>query len=455
MDENLKDQEVLLVKDDVGEKLNVVAGISDDGTLKKVSPIKENETQFLKFDKHSNPLENFLSNYLRQQKKPSHSGFFRAAVENITSVSKLLEDLLKHPDQNKALIDSAKVDIDNLIIAPQEKREYTPFDESRIDWSAFEKIGVNKEDLEKSKSLNDMLNYRKSPHLLPITISVDDITLRTDARLSVVETADGRLVPKIHAIRKEPQLDMPFYGNTFTAEDKENLSKNGNLGRVIDLNIKGVNEKVPAFVSIDKQTNQIVAYSTKNVRIPNEIKGVKLNDEQKKALAEGKSVAVDGMTSKIGKKFNANIQVNADKKGIEFKFGETPKQSYSQEQASTYEKVLRVPNKLLGREISSEEQSKLKEGQTVYMTGLIDKKGEPFNAYVKPNFEKNKFDFLKWNPDKSNVKEITPDNNSKTQVSVNSEGKTNEATKDIKESLKQEQSQPNEQQQRKSRGIKM
>ena len=40
MDENLKDQEVLLVKDDVGEKLNVVAGISDDGTLKKVSPIK-------------------------------------------------------------------------------------------------------------------------------------------------------------------------------------------------------------------------------------------------------------------------------------------------------------------------------------------------------------------------------------------------------------------------------
>ena len=76
MDENLKDQEVLLVKEDVGEKLNVVAGISDDGTLKKVSPIKENETQFLKFDKHSNPLENFLSNYLRQQKKPSHSGFF-------------------------------------------------------------------------------------------------------------------------------------------------------------------------------------------------------------------------------------------------------------------------------------------------------------------------------------------------------------------------------------------
>ena len=57
------------------------------------------------------------------------------------------------------------------------------------------------------------------------------------------------------------------------------------------------------------------------------------------------------------------------------------------------------------------------------MTGLIDKKGEPFNAYVRPNFEKNKFDFLKWNPDKSQAKEVTPDNASRTQVAVNSEAR--------------------------------
>ncbi len=71
---------------------------------------------------------------------------------------------------------------------------------------------------------------------------------------------------------------------------------------------------------------------------------------------------------------------------------------------------------------------------------MKDKKGKEFNAYVKVNNEKTKLDFFKWNPDKS--KEISPDNASKTQVAVNSEGKTNEATKSVNEPLKKEQIQP-------------
>ena len=94
------------------------------------------------------------------------------------------------------------------------------------------------------------------------------------------------------------------------------------------------------------------------------------------------------------------------------------------------------------------------------MTGLIDKKGESFNAYVRPNFEKNKFDFLKWNPE-SQAKEVTPDNASRTQVAVNSEGKTNEATKHVKEPLKQGQTEPTtgqeqkEEEKKRSKGMKM
>ena len=205
-------------------------------------------------------------------------GFFRAAEENITSITKLLEDLLKNPEQNKDLIDSAKVDTDNLVPTPQERSGYTPLDENRIDWESFEKIGITRDDLVRSKSLDDMVNYRKSPTLLTITITLDDTTLSTDARLSLVESPDGRLVPKIHALRKEPQLNIPFYGNTFTAEDKENLLKTGNLGRVMNLHIKGSDEPIPAFVSIDKMTNQVVGYSVKNIRIPDKIKGKRLRD---------------------------------------------------------------------------------------------------------------------------------------------------------------------------------
>ena len=80
---------------------------------------------------------------------------------------------------------------------------------------------------------------------------------------------------------------------------------------------------------------------------------------------------------------------------------------------------------------------------------MKDKKGEEFNAYIKINDEKGKLDFYKWNPDRAKSKgtEVKPDKNSETQVAVNSQGKTNEATKGVKEPLKKEQINPSERQQ--------
>ena len=58
--------------------------------------------------------------------------------------------------------------------------------------------------------------------------------------------------------------------------------------------------------------------------------------------------------------------------------------------------------------------------------------------------EQNRPRFYKWNPDKKQDKgkvEAVAEEN-KTQVAVNNHGKTNEATKNVKESLKTEQTQP-------------
>lgn len=57
MDEKIKDQEVLLVKDSKDENLKAVAGTDEKGGLKTVPPTAEHEQSFLKFDKHSNALE--------------------------------------------------------------------------------------------------------------------------------------------------------------------------------------------------------------------------------------------------------------------------------------------------------------------------------------------------------------------------------------------------------------
>ena len=65
MDEKIKDQEALLVKDSKDENLKALSGTDEKGRLKTVSPTAEHEQSFLKIDKHSNALENLLSNFIR------------------------------------------------------------------------------------------------------------------------------------------------------------------------------------------------------------------------------------------------------------------------------------------------------------------------------------------------------------------------------------------------------
>ena len=93
---------------------------------------------------------------------------------------------------------------------------------------------------------------------------------------------------------------------------------------------------------------------------------------------------------------------------------------------------------------------------------MVDKEGKSFNAYVRMDKEENRPRFYKWNPDKKQDKGkvVAVAEENKTQVAVNNHGKTNEATKDLKEPLKSQQTQPTEvqqakQEQKAKRGRKM
>ncbi|WP_244437335.1 hypothetical protein [Bacteroides reticulotermitis] len=91
-------------------------------------------------------------------------------------------------------------------------------------------------------------------------------------------------------------------------------------------------------------------------------------------------------------------------------------------------------------------------GKATYVKAMMkDGQDQPFNAWVKPNYEKGKLDFYKWNPDyaKKQGATVKPAAESKTQVAVNSEGKTNEATKKVDKPLQQGQQKPTEGQQKK------
>jgi transcriptional regulator of acetoin/glycerol metabolism len=80
--------------------------------------------------------------------------------------------------------------------------------------------------------------------------------------------------------------------------------------------------------------------------------------------------------------------------------------------------------------------------------GLVDKNGKEYSGYIILNKETDKMDFMfpRQYKDALAAGKVIPDNRSKIQVAVNSEGKTSEATKNVNELLKKGQTQSTEKQ---------
>ena len=467
MESNNSDNYVLVLEDRTevkneqeAGKLSVVSGIDDKGNLKTTEAIAANQAAFLKFNSKDGLLKNFMTNFLKQFNEPSRFGLYKMLADNVEQGVDNLRTLLQNREKPESKQQLAEIGISFEDYLPQ-KKNATAIDESKIDWIQLDHLGLSRERLEQSGELEKMLSWQKS-NLVTIAIPMGDTTIYTDARLAFRTDEQGDIGLAIHPLRKEPQLDFPYMGYKFSPEEKEQLLTTGNLGKTIEVTPKN-GEPFSAYVSIDPQTNEIIALRADRVNIPKEIKGVTLSDAQYKDLVEGKAVKVEGMTAKSGKTFNATLQVNAERKGIEFIFGDNKSLRERQQQRQTRQQG--APRKLCGLELSDKQREALDSGRTLYLKNMVDKQGQPFNAYVRMDKEQNRPRFYKWNPDKShkngNVEAVAEEH--KTQVAVNNHGKTNEATKSVKEPLKTGQTQPtvaqkqkqDENKHKKSRGRKM
>lgn len=441
-------------------KLSVVSGIDDKGKLQTTEAKDVHQAAFLKFNDKDGLLKNFMSNFLKQFNEPSRFGLYKVVASNVEQGVASLQVMLQNRENPETQEQLAKMGVSFEEFLPKQKNA-TAIDESKIDWKQLGDLGLTRERLEQSGELEKMLNWQKS-NLITIAIPMGDTTIYTDARLAFRTDDSGNVGLAVHPLRKEPQLDFPYMGHKFSPEEKELLLSTGNLGKTIEITPK-TGDPFAAYVSIDQQTNEIIALRADRVNIPKEIKGVTLSDAQYKDLVEGKAVKVEGMTAKSGKTFSATLQVNAEKKGIEFIFGD--KQGLKERQQQSQQQG--VPHKLCGLELSEKQREALDGGRTLYLKNMVDKEGNSFNAYVRMDKEQNRPRFFKWNPDKSQgtgkekLEAVAEEH--KTQVAVNNHGKTNEATKDVKEPLKTGQTQPtaaqkqkqDENKQKKSRGRKM
>ena len=469
MESNNNDNYVLVLEDrtevknekEVG-KLSVVSGIDDKGKLQTTEARDMHQAAFLKFNNKDGLLKNFMINFLKQFNEPFRFGLYKVVANNVEQGVASLHTMLQNREkpENKQQLAESQVRFDDFL--PKQKNA-TAIDESKIDWKQLDNLGLTRERLEQSGELTKMLNWQKS-NLVTIAIPMGDTTIYTDARLAFRTNGEGNIGLAVHPLRKEPQLDFPYMGHKFSPEEKEQLLATGNLGKTIEITPKN-GEPFAAYVSIDPQTNELIALRADRVNIPKEIKGFTLSDAQYKDLVEGKAVKVEGMTAKSGKSFDAVLQVNAERKGIEFIFGEG--KSLRERQEHKQDQQQGAPHKLCGLELSEKQREALDSGRTLYLKNMVDKEGNSFNAYVRMDKEQNRPRFYKWNPDKKQdagkEKVVAVAEEHKTQVAVNNQGKTNEATKNVNEPLKAGQTQPtaaqqqkqDENKQKKSRGRKM
>lgn len=469
--ENEQMSDIVFILDKMELILQAVSKIGKDGKYSTVPADKEHSNSFLKIDRYANMFENFVKNFWSQLKDPTRFGILSVKADTLDSpeVKQAIEDLAAGK-QTKAVEDFLKKyeivprDKENQSINNQNQEEMAKknetqqqaapsdgtqqpkyrYNESMINWEELKKFGLSREYLMERGLLDQMLKGYKTNQVVPISMNFGSAVLRTDARLSFQQSVGGPIVLGIHGIRQKPELERPYFGHIFSEEDKKNLLETGNMGRVVEL--KGRNgEYIPSFISIDKLTNEVVAMRAENAFIPQEIKGVKLTEQEINDLREGKKVFIEGMISNNGKEFDAHIQVNAERRGIEYIFendklfnrqslggveltkqqiedlnagkaifvegmerkdGElfssyvkldeaTGRPSYTRYNPDSPEgaREIYIPNEIGGVKITAEEQQQLREGKVIFLNDMVNRKGEEFSSFIKADLETGRLSY--------------------------------------------------------------
>ena len=409
--ENPQMSDIVLVLDKMELLIQAVSEINKNGKYSTVPADKEHQNSFLKIDRYATFFENFLKNFWSQLKDPTHFGLFtmkeeefdkpevKQAIEDLAEgkKTKAVEEFLKkyeitpknQTEQSINNQNSEEMAKKNQTQQPvveandQQQNNQYRYNESMINWDQLKNFGLSREYLQERGLLDSMLKGYKTNQLVPINLNFGSAVLRTDARLSLQQSNTGEVVLAIHGIRKQPELERPYFGHIFSEEDKKNLLETGNMGRVVEL--KGRNgEYIPSFISLDKMTNEVVAMRAENVYIPNEIKGVQLTDQEKNDLREGTKVYIEGMTAKSGNEFNAHIQVSAERRGIDFIFEND-----------------RIFNRtaLGGVELTKQQIEDLNAGKAIFVEDMQRKDGELFSSYVKLDEATGRPNYTRYNPD--------------------------------------------------------
>ena len=456
--------DILLVMDEKGT-LQAVSGVKD-GELQTKNPLEDNN-DLLRVDRHGDMFSNFFSNLWSQLKDPTRFHFFRVPEEEVQRVAadfrqresrsvKTDEPLVAQYEvqppvqaqqQTQAGQQQQPEDAPQQSAGQTEQNPQYKYRPEDIDWNSLAALGVQREQIEGNGMLDQMLRGFQTDKTVRVHFHFEGISHSNDSQLSLKPGTDGRLTVCSHGILDPEKMQKQFFGYDITDSDKQVLRQTGNMGHPATVTNRA-GEQVEALVSRNLKTNELVAFPLSKVNIPAEKNGHTFTPDEIARLKQGEAVvcqflsrAKEGEQPKI---YPAPVQFSAAKMQLEFLFGDRGKLAMDAYKTNLKQTANQeVPKTFRKQELTEKSRLELEAGGTVKVSGLVDKKGKAYQGYItwKPG-EKPAFMFPK--DYKAALEEgcVKPAVENEVQVAVNSEGKTVEATRNLKEALQSAQQRP-------------
>jgi hypothetical protein len=262
-----------------------------------------------------------------------------------------------------------------------------PEDKMAIVCATLEKLGCDLAKMKENGDLQRIQNGQKTEEVYEVNNPrIHKEGQSEKAKISFWLNENGEPIAYTHGVIQNPKFEeFKFKYSTpegeklegvykFTPEEQENLRTIGSIGKAVY--IPSDDKPMLSIISRDRKTNRLYAMPVDKIKITDDILGVKLTDEQKELLKNGKVIEVEGMKSKFDEKeFAGKVCYNAERGGLEV----NAKKPF-------------IIGKILGVEPTQEEKDILRDGGVLKIE-RIKEDSTALNTHVRLNQEQTRLQF--------------------------------------------------------------
>lgn len=234
----------------------------------------------------------------------------KAAIEALSS-SKLFKTLDKSNYQKQEsnpginTLDEYNDHISQKLLPYYNSQEHT-IDPQKVNWSEVARKGINIEKMSK-EDIDRMLSGKPTDLVNTIKKDENGNIIKGQSRLLLNRNEHGVISISTAKVLDKPIIPNNILGTNLSEQQQKDLLK---YGRIEAITVNAQNTKKTIIPFIDKTTNQLMYRDINKIKLPNEYKGIKLNDKHKSKLLTGATVAIAGLLDNQGVPYNGYARIN-------------------------------------------------------------------------------------------------------------------------------------------------